>query len=62
MIKLRLYDIMERLSTQVVGPVYRRLGKNLAVSGLRLQANLTSDDGLVPSLRCKAHKNTFPNL
>lgn len=55
MIKLRLYDLAEKLTSQVVGPIYRRLGKNLALSGLKLQSNLTSDDGLVPSLRCKSH-------
>lgn len=30
MIKLRLYDLIEGLNLGVIGPLYRRLGKNLA--------------------------------
>lgn len=30
MIKLRLYDLVERLSQDVAGPLYRRIGKGLA--------------------------------
>ncbi|KRX07622.1 Trimeric LpxA-like protein [Pseudocohnilembus persalinus] len=62
MIKLRLYDIVERLSQSVTGPLYRKIGKGLAQSGLEVQGELTSDDRLVPSLRCRPHQNTYPAL
>jgi hypothetical protein len=36
MIKLRLYDLMERLNMNVIGPMYRRMGKNMALGGLEM--------------------------
>lgn len=51
MLRLRFFDAFEKVSVTVLGPLYRRMGKSLAQSGLSLQQPNTSDDRLVPSLR-----------
>lgn len=53
MIKLRFYDIWEKFALNFLGPFYRNIGKNFAQAGLGMQGDLTSDDRLVPSLRCR---------
>lgn len=62
MIKLRVFDLFEKFSFNVIGPLYRNLGIRLAATGLKLQGDRTSDDRLVPSLRSKRFLGSTPSL
>jgi hypothetical protein len=44
MLRLRLFDILERFSANVAGPFYRRLGQSLTESGVRIQGDPNADD------------------
>lgn len=56
MIKLRVFDLFEKFSFNVIGPFYRNFGIRLAAAGLRLQGDRTSDD------RRKMIKNNLEKL
>lgn len=60
MFKLRVYDLVERLTLNFMGPTIRYIGKSVLSSGVKLQGPLASDDRLVPSLRNKKYKLTSP--
>ena len=76
MLRLRLFDVLERFTSNVVGPFYRRLGKNLAETGVRIQGDPNADDRretlcintliqsspVVPSTRCRPVRNVIPQL
>lgn len=44
MIKLRLFNLYERFSHQIVGPVYRTFGKRLYQLGAALEGHMINDD------------------
>eukprot|EP01016_Furgasonia_blochmanni_P016112 TRINITY_DN1914_c0_g2_i2.p1 TRINITY_DN1914_c0_g2~~TRINITY_DN1914_c0_g2_i2.p1 ORF type:complete len:197 (+),score=53.53 TRINITY_DN1914_c0_g2_i2:106-696(+) len=62
MLRLRLFDVLERFSANVVGPFYRRLGQSLTESGVRIQGDPNADERLVPSTRCRPYKTSTPQL
>lgn len=59
MLRLRFFDVYEKFSQTVLGPMYRHIGKTLALRGMDIQQPYTSDDRIVPSLRNVSihHKN-----
>ncbi|EAR99480.2 transcription factor apfi protein, putative (macronuclear) [Tetrahymena thermophila SB210] len=62
MLRLRLFDAYEKISMTFLGPLYRRIGKSLAQTGLNIQQPYTSDDRLVPSLRNIRVTNKIPSI
>lgn len=57
-----IFEALNTITENFVGPLYRRIGRSLYVSGTKLEGEHVSEDRLVPSLRNLPYGGAQPDL